>query len=76
MLAVWLPWGQIQQKNGVFYVTLIRRSHLLNYGCVSVWLQAEGASTRFMVASGGVLSEGYEQGGPGVCLGDGQAEAE
>ena len=37
---------------------------------------AEGASTRFMVASGGVLSEGYGHGGPGVCLGDGQTEAE
>ena len=37
---------------------------------------AEGAPTRFMVASGGVLSEGYGHGGPGVCLGDGQTEAE
>ena len=36
----------------------------------------EGASTRFMVASGGVLSEGYGHGGPGVCLGDSQTEAE
>ena len=26
--------------------------------------------------SGGVLSEGYEHGGLGVCLGDGQTEAE
>ena len=37
---------------------------------------AEGASTRFMVASGGVLSEGYGHGGPGIRLGDGQTEAE
>ena len=37
---------------------------------------AEGASTRFMVASGEVLSEGYGHGGPGVCLDDGQTEAE
>ena len=37
---------------------------------------AEGASTGFMVASGGVISEGYGHGGPGVCLGDGQTEAE
>ena len=37
---------------------------------------AERAPTRFMVASGGVLSEGYGHGGPGVCLGDGQTEAE
>ena len=37
---------------------------------------AEGAPTRFMLASGGVLSEGYGHGGPGVCLGDGQTEAE
>ena len=29
-----------------------------------------------MVASGRVLSEGYGRGGPGVCLGDGQTEAE
>ena len=27
-----------------------------------------------VVASGGVLSDGYEHGGPGVCLGDGQTE--
>ena len=36
----------------------------------------ERASTRFMVASDGGLSEGYVHGGPGVCLGDGQTEAE
>ena len=36
----------------------------------------EGASPGFMVASGGVLSEGYGHGGPGVCLGDGQTKAE
>ena len=36
---------------------------------------AEGASTCFMVASGGGLSEGYGHGGPGVCLGDGPTEA-
>ena len=40
----------------------------------SQWLgHARGASTRFMVASGGVLSEEY---GPGVCLGDGQTGLE
>ena len=37
---------------------------------------AEGPSICFMVASGGVISEGYERGGPGVCLGDSQTEAE
>ena len=37
---------------------------------------AEGASIRFMVASGGVLSEGYGHDGPGVCLGDCQTKAE
>ena len=37
---------------------------------------AEAVSTGFMVASGGGLSEGYVHGGPGVCLGDGQTEAE
>ena len=42
----------------------------------SEWLvHAEGASTRFMVASGGVLSEGYGHDGSGVCLDDGQTEA-
>ena len=45
---------------------------LLSEGLV----HAEGESTRFMVASGGLLSEGYGHGGPGVCLGDGQTEAE
>ena len=35
-----------------------------------------GASTRFMVASGEVLPEGYGHGRPGVCLVDGQTEAE
>ena len=34
-----------------------------------------GAPTRFMVASGEVLSEGYGHGEAGVCLGDGQTEA-
>ena len=43
----------------------------------SEWLDhAEVASTRFMVASGGVLTEGYGHGGPGICLGDGQTEDE
>ena len=37
---------------------------------------AEEAPTGFMVASGGALSEGYGHGRPGVCLGDGQTEAE
>ena len=39
-------------------------------------VHAEGAPTRFMVASDGGLSGGYGHGGPGVCLGDGQTEAE
>ena len=42
----------------------------------SEWQVHEGAPTRFMVASGGGLSEGGEHGGPGVCLGDGQTEVE
>ena len=37
---------------------------------------AEVAFTRFMVASGGVLFEGYGHGGAGLYLGDGQTEAE
>ena len=39
-------------------------------------VHAEGAPTRSMVASGGALSEECGHGGPGVCLGDGQTEAE
>ena len=35
---------------------------------------ADGASTRFMVASGGNVSEGYGHDGPGVFMGDGQTE--
>ena len=43
----------------------------------SEWLDhAEGASTGFKVASGGILSEGCGHDGPGVCLGDGQTEVE
>ena len=43
----------------------------------SEWLDhAEEAFTCFMLASGGVLSVGYEHDGPGVCMGDGQTEAE
>ena len=42
----------------------------------SAWLDhAEGASIDFMVASGGVHSEGYGHDGPGVYLGHGQTEA-
>ena len=42
----------------------------------SEWLDhAEGASTRFMAASGGGLPGGGGNDGPGVCLGDGQTEA-
>ena len=37
-------------------------------------VHAGEAPTRFMVASGGVVSEEYRHGGPGVCLGDGQTE--
>ena len=37
---------------------------------------ADWASTGLTFESDGVLSEGYGHGGPGVCLGDGQTEAE
>ena len=37
---------------------------------------AERAATGFMAASVAVQSEGYGHGGLGVCLGDGQTEAE
>ena len=36
------------------------------------WTMPRG---RFVVASCGVLSEGYGHDGPGVCLGDGQTES-
>ena len=34
-----------------------------------------GPPAWFVVASGGILSEGYWHDGPGVCLGDGQTVA-
>ena len=40
------------------------------------WTMQRGASTGFMVVSGGNLSEGHGHDGPGVCLGDGQIEVE
>ena len=51
----------------VFYVRPFERTEWLGH--------AEGASTGFMVASGGGLSEGHGHGGSWVCLGDGQSEA-
>ena len=36
---------------------------------------AEGPPACFAVASGGGLTEGYDNGGSGVCLDDGQTEA-
>ena len=36
---------------------------------------AEKPAAFFVATSGGVLSEGYGRGAPGVCLGDGQTEA-
>ena len=43
----------------------------------SEWLDhVEVASTGFMVASDGVISAGYENKGPGVCLGVGETYAE
>ena len=42
----------------------------------SEWLDhTEWPSACFVVASGGVLSEGYRHDGPDVCLNDGQTEA-
>ena len=56
--------------------TPCRRFRPSNFLSVSKGLDhAKGASTGFMVASGGGLSEGYGHDGPGVCLGDGQTEA-
>ena len=41
---------------------------------LSGWTMPRGRLTGFIFASGGVLSEGYGRGWPGVCLGDGQTE--
>ena len=50
--------------------------HLTSFSSRSEGLgHAKGASTRFMVASGGVLCEEYGHDGPGVCLADGKTEA-
>ena len=48
--------------------SFLSRSEGLNY--------AKEPPAGIVVASGGGLSEGYGHGGPGVCLGDGQTEAE
>ena len=40
-----------------------------------ITLRRNDVVVRFVVASGGSLSEGYVHDGPGVCLGDGQTEA-
>ena len=42
----------------------------------SVLSGSERLPACYVAASGGVLSEGYGHGGPGVCLGDGKTEAE
>ena len=43
------------------------------FSLIGLNLTSQGASTGFMVASSGFRSEGYVR---GVCLGDGQTEAE
>ena len=43
---------------------------------VQCFLSAEEPPAFFEVTSGGVLSDEYGPGGSGVCLGDGQREAE
>ena len=54
----------------------MRRIPPIGFFLVEIRDRDEETSTGFMVASGGVLSEGYGHGGPGVCLGDGQTEDE
>ena len=50
---------------------------MLRVNCqVSVSHVGKLSTLSLMIASGEVLSEGYGHGGPGVCLGDGQAEAD
>ena len=46
-----------------------------NFFCDEQFI-GRGASTGFIVASGGGLSEGYGHDGLSVCLGDGQTEDE
>ena len=41
---------------------------------LAVFQRGDNYDTRFVVVSGGVLSEEYGHGGPGACLGDGQKE--
>ena len=65
---------QIADFRSVYTFYSHRRSFILSL--IRGLDHVEGASTGFMVASGGVLSEGCGHGGPGVCLGDGQTEAE
>ena len=50
----------------------MRRIPPIGFFLVEIRDRDEETSTGFMVASGGVLSERYGDGGPGVCLGDGQ----
>ena len=66
------PTIYFEYKNGVFRSRL-SDSFLSRFEGLD---HAEGASIGFMVASGVDLYEGYGHGGPGVCLGDGQTEAE
>ena len=61
--------AELDFSNRIFLIGFfLSRSEELDHG--------EGASTGFVFASGGVLSEEYGHDGFGVCLGDGQTEAE
>ena len=48
---------------------------ILAFGILEAGI-TEGLPECFVVASGGSVVEGHGHGGPGVCLGDGQTEAE
>ena len=54
----------------VYHETYLTYITWLDLHVTRLHVAPEWAATRLMVASGGVLCEGYGHGGPGVCLGD------
>ena len=59
----------------IFSYSHVLKTRILYYRDPRGWIM-QGGVHDFMFASGGGLSEGYGRDGPGVCLGDGQTEAE
>ena len=68
-----------KRKNGekcIFYTCLPASLVLVPEQRTQIDIGINSVIFFFMVASGGVVSEGYGLGGIGVCLGDGQPGAE